>query len=119
MNKYTLLVCCVCILGSCKYFSAPASHDQEFAEKLTKIAMNDKYRANSHYESVSFGPVTVIKDSVININGSRVGLHHHKFMQIENKYVLKDPDGNITDKLSAWLVIDSAFSEAICCMVKK
>ncbi len=81
--------------------------------------MNQKYQANSHYVSVSFGPITIIKDSVININGSKVSLHHHKFMQIENKYVLKDSDGNITDKLSAWLVIDSAFSEAICCIVKK
>lgn len=113
-----IILCCVCLLDGCHYFTEASSHDQDFAEKVSKAAMFEKYRrGTSQYESVSFGQLMRIKDSVVNLNGSKINLKHRTWKEIENNYVLKR-DGQITDRKTDWILVDSTETEAICCLIK-
>jgi hypothetical protein len=123
MRKILLLAlfifCNAYFFCSCRYFTQSSNHDQSNAEKLVQKYMINLYHNSYRYNSISFGALDSVKDSVVNFNGKSEILKGAGWKKIENTYLIKDSRGNTVNQKTDWFLIDSSMTKAGCCILKK
>lgn len=99
---------CLLIVSSCQITT------NQKVQHAVKVYLDSTLNDPKSYESVSFGKIYYLKDTVVDLNGKPDTLKYHGSMQVLHTYRAKNAFGAVITK-TEWFQIDSTMRKAECC----
>lgn len=110
MKKTYLASALLVLLCSCQITK------EQKAKKLVDDYLKGTLNDPGSYESVSFGNLRPMKDTIVMLSNKPDTIHYNGRCQIEHTYRAKNEYGGIVTKTD-WFQVDSAMTKALCCFV--